>query len=212
VRGRCSLAWRPPHELQPGEAVIAADRHLIDNPVTGEHIVIYRSTGETGGELLAWELRLDPGGRVPSSHAHPEQEERFTVVSGRLRLRIGRGTIIAGPGDTVAVPPRTVHSFANIGRIPVLVMVETRPALRMEQLLETAAAMAAEQRSTSRLLPNPIQLALFMRDFDREVSAPYLPPGLVHLATGMVAALAKWLRLDARYQRVRAIGAQHAQT
>ena len=125
------------------------------------------------------------------------------MLAGRLALRIGRRRIVAGPGDMVAVPPRTVHSFANIGSIPVRVLVETRPALRMEQMLETAAAMAAAQRSTTRLLPNPIQLALFMREFDREVRAPYLPAALVRLATGTVAALARLLRLDARYHQVR---------
>jgi len=183
---------------------MTANRHIIDNHVTGEHIVICRSADETGGELLAWELLLDPGGRVPSSHAHPEQEERFTVVSGRMQLRVGRRRVVAGPGDTVVVPPRTVHSFANVGRVPVRVMVQTRPALRMEQLLETAAAMVGQQRSTRSFLPNPVHLALFMRDFDREVSAPYLPAALVRLVTGMIAVLARRLRLDARYRRMRA--------
>jgi quercetin dioxygenase-like cupin family protein len=189
------------------EAVIAASENVIENPVTGERIVIHRSADDTDGAVLAWELVLAPGGRVPSSHAHPAQEERFTVVEGKLNLRIGSRPVVAGPGRTVAIPPGTVHSFANLSDEPVRVLVETRPALAMAELLATAAAMAQQQRSTSRLLPNPVHLALFMRDFHREVRAPYLPVALVRLVTGAVATLARWCGLDAGYRRLRVRGA-----
>ena len=188
------------------EAVIAATEHVIENPVTGERIVIHRSADDTGGALLAWELVLAPGGRVPSSHAHPEQEERFTVVEGQLNLRIGSRPMVLGPGRSVAIPPGTVHSFANVRSEPVRVLVETRPALAMEELLATAAAMARQQRSSSRLLPNPVYLALFMRDFHREVRAPYLPAVLVRFVTGGIATLARWCGRDAGYRRLRVRG------
>ena len=44
---------------------------------------------QDGGGALEWELVLAPGGRVPSSHAHPGQEECFTVLDGWLKFRIG---------------------------------------------------------------------------------------------------------------------------
>src|SRR5262245_49474263 len=122
------------------EIAITATQHVIENPISGERIVIHRSGAETDGALLAWELVLAPGGRVPSSHAHPEQVERFAVVSGRLRVRVAGRTKILGPGESVTVPAGTVHSFANAGREPVRVLVESTPALNMEALLETAAA------------------------------------------------------------------------
>jgi quercetin dioxygenase-like cupin family protein len=192
------------------EAVITASKHVIENPVSGETIVIHTTADETGGTLLAWELLLAPGGRVPSSHVHPEQEERFTVVEGRMKFRIGGRRKIVGPGETVAIPPGTVHSFANPDREQVRVLVETRPALDMEALLETAAEMAKAQRSARRLLPNPVNLALFMRDFAREVRAPYLPRVLVGLVTGSIAAVARWLRLDLSYRRLRVRSDQRA--
>ena len=57
--------------------------------------------------------------------------------------------------------------------------MQTRPALGMQELLETAAALAQDQHAAARRLPRPIDLALFMRDFEREVRAPYLPAMLV---------------------------------
>jgi hypothetical protein len=73
----------------------------------------------------------------------------------------------------------------------------------MVELLETAAAMAQAQHAAARRLPNPVDLALFMRDFEREVRAPYLPAALVRTMLRPVAWLARRCGLDARYRRLR---------
>jgi mannose-6-phosphate isomerase-like protein (cupin superfamily) len=176
--------------------------HVIVNPLSGEQIVIRRTAEQTDGLVLDWELLLAPGGTVPSSHAHPEQEEIFTVLEGQMRFRIGWRLRLARPGDRVRVPPGTVHHFANAGRTPARVAVESRPALAMEQLLETAAALAQEQQAAGRALPRPLELAMFMTDFEREVRAPILPR-FVRLLMRTLARLARDRGLDARYQRLR---------
>jgi quercetin dioxygenase-like cupin family protein len=178
----------------------------IINPLSGERITILAS--QTDGSVLDWELVLAPGGRVPSSHAHPEQEERFTVLEGRMRFRVGGRRITAGPGQAVTVPPGTVHHFANASDQPARVAVQTRPALGMRALLETAASLAQEQHAAARRLPRPVDLVLFMRDFEREVRAPYLPSAVVRALTRPAAGLARRSGLDARYLRLRAPGAQ----
>jgi hypothetical protein len=81
--------------------------------------------------------------------------------------------------------------------------VTTTPALDMADLLETAAALATEQHAAGRRLPRLIELALFMRDFSREVRAPYLPAALVQAALAPVTALARLARLDGRYRTLR---------
>jgi quercetin dioxygenase-like cupin family protein len=181
---------------------------VIENPLSGERITILASSDAAQGacedeSVLEWELVLAPGGRVPSSHAHPRQEECFTVLAGRMRFRVGGRRVIAGPGQTVRVPPGTVHHFANAGRSPARVAVQTRPALGMQDLLQTAAAMAQDQHAAARRLPRPVDLALFMRDFKREVRAPYLPPALVGAVIGPLAWLARRRGSDARYRRLR---------
>lgn len=182
-------------------AELTAGPQVITNPLSGERITI-TAPAPAGGEL-SWELELAPGGRVPSSHAHPEQTECFTVLAGRLRFRVGHRRLTAGPGDTVRVPPGTVHHFANPFGVTAVVAVCTSPALSMQQLLVTAAAMAEAQHSAARRLPNLIDLALFMRDFEREVRAPFLPAPLVRAVVGTAARLARRRGLDARYRGLR---------
>jgi quercetin dioxygenase-like cupin family protein len=179
-------------------------QQVIINPLSGERITILATSEQTGGQVLEWELVLAPGGRVPSSHAHPGQEERFTVVEGEMRFRVAGRRVIAGPGAEVRVPPGTVHHFANAGPVPARVAVQTSPALSMQELLETAAALAQDQHAAARRLPRLLDLALFMRDFEREVRAPYLPVALVRAVIRPAAWLARRRGLDTRYCRLAA--------
>ena len=182
-----------------------ADRVIV-NPLSGERIVIRRPAA--AGAVLVWELNLAPGGHVPSRHRHPNQEESFTVLDGFVRFRVGRRRITAGPGDTVRVAPGTVHHFANPGRLPARVSVETTPALEMEALLEGAAAMAQDQHSAGRRLPRPMDLALFMHDFRREVAAPYVPAAVITFAVRPLACFARWTGAERRYRIARRQGAR----
>jgi len=176
---------------------------VIVNPLSGEQITIRRTAAQTGGAVLDWELLLAPGGRVPSSHAHPEQSETFTVLEGRMRFRVGWRRLIVHPGQQVLIPAGTVHHFANAGHVPAKVAVESRPALAMEELLETAAALAQEQHAAGRRLPRLVELALFMAEFEREVRAPFVPTAVVRKVTRWLSAAARQRGLDARYERLR---------
>jgi quercetin dioxygenase-like cupin family protein len=172
---------------------------VIENPLSGERITIRRLASDGA---LEWELELAPGGRVPSAHAHPEQEERFTVLAGQLRLRVGRRRVLARPGDTVVIPPGTAHHFANPGPEPARIAVRSSPALSMTDLLATAAAMASEQQAAGRPFPRLADLVLFLDDFRREVAAPYLPAALVRAVIAPMARLARRRGLDRRYARL----------
>jgi quercetin dioxygenase-like cupin family protein len=77
----------------------AAER-VIQNPISGERIVIRNSAAETGGRLLVFDLSLPPGGHVPARHAHPIQEERFTIMQGRMRFSFAGNIILVNPGET----------------------------------------------------------------------------------------------------------------
>jgi quercetin dioxygenase-like cupin family protein len=174
---------------------------ILENPVSGERIVFRKTAADTDGELLAFELFLDPDGHVPGAHVHPEQEERFEVVKGTMKFRRGLETVVARAGDTVVVPPGTVHRFENAGEEPAHVLVEVRPALRMEQLFETATALAREGRTNGKGLPKPLELALFVREFEREVRAPLVPASLVRAVMMPLVWVAVLRGLDERYRR-----------
>ncbi len=181
---------------------IPAEGRVIHNPISGERIVIGVSGAETGGQLLAFDLFLPPGGHVPARHAHPVQEERFTVVTGLMRFRLGRRTLLAAPGETVIVPAGTAHWFGNASPRITHARVEVRPALRMEELFEMTEAMGLAGQRRGAYLSRLTDLARIVLEFQREVAVPRVPAFLVR------ALLAPLARLGRR--RVRGAGSGSA--
>ena len=176
----------------------------IHNPVSGENITFIRTSDDTDGELLEIELELTPDGAVPGAHVHPEQEERFEVVEGTMAFRMGMKKVVAGPGDVVTVPAGKVHAFKNAGEQTAKVRVQVRPALAMETLFETTVALAEDGRTTAKGMPRPLDLALFVREFQREVRAPFPPAPVVRAMLAPLAWIAARKGHGERYAPARA--------
>ena len=115
----------------------------IENPVTGERFTFIETAATTGGELLSFELALRPGGAVPIPHVHPTQTERFEVVEGRIRFRVGLRSVGAGPGDVVEVAPGVVHAFANDGDAEARVRSRCGPRSRWKRGSRTSSPWLA---------------------------------------------------------------------
>ena len=75
-----------------------------------------------------------------------------------MRFRVEREPVVAGPGEVVVVPPGAPPDFANDGDRAALVRVEIRPALKMEQLFETAVALAEQGPTMLGGVPKPLEL------------------------------------------------------
>ena len=164
---------------QSPETTVVAPGQTLENPITGERFTFTDTAATTDGELLAFDLALRPGGAVPIAHVHPIQTERFEVLEGQMRFRVGLRTRLAGPGDVVEVAPGVIHSFANAGEEEARLHVEVRPALAMEQMLAEVVALAEAGRMTERGMPrNLLDLAVLARKYDQEAHAPYLSVGV----------------------------------
>jgi quercetin dioxygenase-like cupin family protein len=163
-----------PNQISPGRT--------LENPVTGERFTFTHTAASTDGELLAFELALRPGGAVPLPHVHPVQTERFDVVEGSMRFRLGLRKLVADPGDVVEVAPGVMHSFANAGDEEARVIVEVRPALKMEEMFAEVVAMAEGGRMNRRGLPRNLrELASLARRYDQEAHAPFVSVGVQRL-------------------------------
>lgn len=171
---------------------MALSGQVLRNPASGERITFRRTAAETRGELLAIDLELPPNRRVPGGmHLHPLQEERFEVIQGAMRFRLGQESVVASPGQVVVVPPGAPHDFANAGTVVALVRVEVRPALRMEQLFEAAVSLAEQGRTFRNGIPKPLDLALMAREFQQEVQSALAPLWMQRMALAPLAWIAE---------------------
>lgn len=167
----------------------------LENPITGERFTFTDTAASSDGELLAFELGVRPGGAVPIPHVHPIQTERFEVVEGRMRFRVGFRTVVAEASDVVEVEPGVMHGFANTGEEDARVLVEVRPALAMEEMFGEVIAMARAGRMTKRGMPrNLLDLATLARSYDQEAHAPFMTVWMQRLLLAPLVFAAKHLR------------------
>lgn len=181
----------------------------IENPVTRERLTFLATRRETGGELLRFEHIFAPGGFVPAAHLHPQQEERFEVISGSPRFRIGEEEQAARPGETLVVPPGVPHTWWNAGEDETRVIVEVRPALRTELIFETHYGLARDGKLNKKALPNPLSTAVLAQEFEDEVRvAPQkdillsrLPAPVIEILIAVLAPLGRLLGYRGTYPR-----------
>ncbi|MEU6407087.1 cupin domain-containing protein [Streptomyces sp. NPDC046985] len=139
------------------------------NPPCCQRIVVRTAAQETGGVRSVMDLYVAPGGFAADFHVHPASEERFTLVRGRLRVSIaGTDVILDEPGQTVAVPPGTVHRFfsASDHEETFAVVEFTQRADRFERLLlRQLFGLAEDGRLDDQGIPGPLQTAVTMLEF-----------------------------------------------
>ena len=174
---------------------------VIENPVTGERVVVRLGTEETGGELLVVEGFIKPGGAVTGEHVHPAIEETFTVVSGRVGFRIDGRESIAEPGQRLHVPAGTAHDWWNAGEEEARAIVEISPGARFEEMAINLFGLAQDGKTNQKGMPNLLQAAIFAREFN-DVLYFSRPPLLVQrLLFGALAAIARLLGYRGSYPK-----------
>jgi quercetin dioxygenase-like cupin family protein len=71
-------------------------------------------SGTSAKNLTVLDGKLYPG-KGHDFHKHANQEEVIVVISGQLEQWIDQEKRILGPGDSVFIPPNTVHASFNAG-------------------------------------------------------------------------------------------------
>lgn len=172
---------------------------VVENPVTGERVVVRVGTEESGGERLVAELFVRPGGAVAGEHVHPVIEEWFTVTGGRIGFRIDGRESIARLGERLHVPPGTAHDWWNAGDEEVRVIVEIKPAGRFEAMVANLFGLAQDGKTNEKGMPNLLQAALFAREFE-DVLYFTKPPRVAQKALfGVLAPIARLLGYRGSY-------------
>jgi quercetin dioxygenase-like cupin family protein len=164
----------------------------IENPVIGDRVVFLRTTAETAGEALEFDLYATAGANGPPPHVHPQATERFEVIRGRLRARVAGVEHVLAPGDSLIVPPGTLHTWWNSGDEEVQVRVLLTPAGRMEAFLETIYGLALTGRTNQAGIPSFLQLAVFAPaywDTNHVVNPPLFVQRIVFSIVGPIARL-----------------------
>jgi quercetin dioxygenase-like cupin family protein len=172
---------------------VAHTGQILRNPVTGQDLVFRRTTADTGGEVLEVESVWRSGSTEPVEHYHPAQEERFEVTAGMLAARVGGEKRMLSPGDTLVVPAGTPHAMWNASDGETRAVWETRPALKTERFFETAWGLAEAGKVNKSGVPEPLQLAVLMREYDGEFRLTKPPRAIQRAVFGLLAPIGRLL-------------------
>jgi quercetin dioxygenase-like cupin family protein len=158
---------------RPGQRIV--------NPITGERIVFRRTTRQTDGDCLQFDVELRPGGVIAGAPHHHPHEERFHVTHGRLAGWIaGEGAFSKVAGERLVIPPWVDHLVFNASLGVARAEVEARPGSDFDHLLETAFGLSCGRVHLAR------ETARLMRD--QRVRVSLVPDGVQERVLDLVAA------------------------
>ncbi|WP_041592518.1 cupin domain-containing protein [Terriglobus roseus] len=113
-------------------AVSAGTDVLGEAHTLGFSKILFKTTAaETNGGLFILEHNnLEKGG--PFRHVHPAQDEWLYAMEGEFRVEIGTQKLTLHPGDSVLMPRKLPHVWAQTGDTPGKLIVAFTPAGNME--------------------------------------------------------------------------------
>jgi quercetin dioxygenase-like cupin family protein len=171
----------------------------IENPVTGERVTFLKRGRDTEGEFVRLEVIAEPGAPGPPEHVHEHQEEYFSVQAGTLAGSVDGEPFRLEAGEELTVWPGTPHEWGNGGDDDLRVLIEVRPAMRFEEVLEGFYGLARDGKTDDEGLPNLLQLAVIGREYweDNHVTSP--PPLVQKAVFGVLAPIGRLLGYRAHY-------------
>jgi quercetin dioxygenase-like cupin family protein len=172
---------------------------ILENPVTGERVVITETALSTNGATLIAELFIKPHGSVAGEHIHSKQEETFEVTKGTIRFRLAGKEADAHAGDVVVIPAGTLHSWWNAGDEESVTYVSFRPALKSETFFETFFGLARDGKVDAHGRPHPLQAAILSSAYKDEIQFPTSLP--VRMLLTLLLPFAWLLGYRASYPR-----------
>lgn len=182
--------------------LVAQSPRVLENPMSGEKVIIHTSPRNSDGRH--WELEAFlPAykGKIPAAHFHPRATEHFEIISGQARYVLAGKEYAAGPGTVIVVPPGTAHLHPwsdsadglHMRQVTELDQPDFDALAKFDAMIEALFALAREGKVNAQGQPHPLQFAMILRDIQPEGYLAGMPIPLQHLLVGMMAGIGKRL-------------------
>jgi quercetin dioxygenase-like cupin family protein len=141
------------------------NEEILENPVTGESMCVLESSAES----FKAQYSLRPHGEIAGEHLHPNREQRISVLSGEMHLRVEGEHRIVRAGETVTVPPGARHFQWNPCDSEAVVVEELRPAGRIHDFFKVLFGLARDGRTDAKGYPPLLLSAALFSEFGDSV-------------------------------------------
>jgi quercetin dioxygenase-like cupin family protein len=172
---------------------MATAGQIVDNPVTGERFRWHLTAGDTGGRLVRAEVWVRPGGGVFVEHLHPQSEERFEVVDGRMILEAERRPRVLLAGERARVASGVRHRWRNGGDGELHLYIEVHEPMGFEDMIEDVFAAARAGRTDAGGRLDLLPGAALVRTHARNTRPASPPAAIQRVVIPPIALLARAL-------------------
>jgi len=122
----------------------------------GTSFAIVESAADSGGKRIEFEITMAPGALGPPKHFHPRQQESWKVIDGELSVFVDADWRTLGEGQSLSIPPNTVHTLRNRSSELVRFRDVHEPALDFQDYIEDLHRQASAGKITSRMTPSTL--------------------------------------------------------
>jgi mannose-6-phosphate isomerase-like protein (cupin superfamily) len=122
----------------------------------GTSFLIVESAADSDGSRIEFEITMKPGAMGPPKHFHPRQQESWMVLEGELSVLVEDDWRTLGQGETLLIPPNTVHTLRNPSKGVVRFRDVHEPALDFQDYIQALHDKAVAGDLTSRMTPSTL--------------------------------------------------------
>ncbi len=166
---------------------------LMSQPVTGEWVFGLVTSAETGRTFERGVGVFPPGNAGPPEHIHPSYDEHFNIVQGEFVFKIGGKERPVRAGEQLVVSRGTAHTFRCVGSDHGAVIVETRPAARISEVISTLFGMAHEGLLTPAGQPKLLHAMVIGSEYADDTVFTNPPPNIAIPIARLLAPLGRLL-------------------
>lgn len=125
---------------------------IHENPISLERSRYLKTSAETRGERTLIEITKSRTGGPPL-HFHRRFSERLEVVDGELEVVVDKETRTLAPGETVTIPPNTLHRFKTLKPETTLLMEITPGNEGVEHAFQITDGLARDGKLSQNGVP-----------------------------------------------------------
>jgi mannose-6-phosphate isomerase-like protein (cupin superfamily) len=122
----------------------------------GTSFCIIKSAAESDGTRIEFEITMAPSAQGPPKHFHPQQHESWKVLAGELSVFVEDGWRTLRAGESLSIPPGTVHTLRNRSSGDVRFRDVHEPARDFQDYIEALDREASAGTMTDRMTPSTL--------------------------------------------------------
>lgn len=173
---------------------------IIINKLSGDIVEFLETSEDTGGKYTRIKFTVKPGGFNPVEHVHPQFDESFRVLSGKLSYKLSGDDYYIPAGRKITLPKGIPHTHYNNEQVDLVMEQTFTPSLDVEMFLENLFGLTADGKLHNGS-PEFLQLMVWLRKLKAKTYLAKIPLGAQNFLSFILAPVGLLFGYRASYDK-----------